>query len=315
MKSRELRLPAEAIPADRQSPLRPLSRSQSSHAISGVGSSNSANDSSKNFSIAFKFEQGPLLEPQSSEFMPSVDQGTISVSQSRFSQNKVSDSSVDSTRENSIYIRNFRTTIQSENQQAQSCSTDLPQSYDLRPSLPARDYQEKAIRNKMPPKIRCVSISEPTVSSIQLTRIQKRDAIIDSCQRTRTLPISPDTQTNAYVNNTYTTFRHSAQSAPPGYSEPQKEVKKRYSLKNLRKRLSKYNDVNAVIESSVHPKFCFSQSNILRATTCIAHCDSSDFAMSKNLASATAGCYLKLQELRKGPSNDFPPGSLVTYFD
>ena len=36
--SGEQRLPAEAIPTDRQSPLRPLSRSPSSHAISGTGS-------------------------------------------------------------------------------------------------------------------------------------------------------------------------------------------------------------------------------------------------------------------------------------
>ena len=37
MNSGERRLPAEAIPTDRQSPLRPLSRSQNSHAISGAG--------------------------------------------------------------------------------------------------------------------------------------------------------------------------------------------------------------------------------------------------------------------------------------
>ena len=40
MNSGEQRLPAEAIPTDRQSPLRPLSRSQSSHAISGGVSHN-----------------------------------------------------------------------------------------------------------------------------------------------------------------------------------------------------------------------------------------------------------------------------------
>ena len=37
MNSGEQRLPAEAIPTERQSPLRPLPRSQSSHAISGAG--------------------------------------------------------------------------------------------------------------------------------------------------------------------------------------------------------------------------------------------------------------------------------------
>ena len=117
------------------------------------------------------------------------------------------------------------------------------------------------------------------------------------------------------MHNTYTNFRHSTQSTPTGFSERQKEVKKRYSLKSLQKRLSNKNDVNAVIESSVHTKFCFSQSNIRAATTCIAHYVSSDFAMSKGLASTIACCYPELQELRKLPMNDFPPGSLVTYFD
>ena len=64
---------------------------------------------------------------------------------------------------------------------------------------------------------------------------------------------------------------------------------------NLQKRSSKPNDVNAVIESSVHPKFCFSQSNILTATTCIAHC--SDFAMGKGLASTLAFCYPEYKTL------------------
>ena len=85
-------------------------------------------------------------------------------------------------------------------------------------------------------------------------------------------------------------------------------------MKNLQKRLSNKIDVNAVIESSVHPKFCFSQSNILTATTSIAHCVSSDFAMGKGLASTIACCCLELQEVRKLPINNFPPGSLVTYF-
>ena len=86
-------------------------------------------------------------------------------------------------------------------------------------------------------------------------------------------------------------------------------------MRSSQKRLSNKNDVNAVIESSAHPNFCFSQSNILTATTCIAHCVSSDFAMGKGLASTLACCYPDLQELKKLPINTFPPGSLVTYFD
>ena len=103
MNSGEQRLPAEAKPTDRRSPLRPLSRSQSSRAISGAGSNNSLNDSPRKNSHAFEFErQGPLLAPQSTEVMPTVDQGTLRVSPTHFSHNDDSDSSVDSTRENSI---------------------------------------------------------------------------------------------------------------------------------------------------------------------------------------------------------------------
>ena len=316
MNSGEQRLPAEAIPTDRQSPLRPLSRSQSSHAISGAGSHNSLNDSRRNISHVFEFErQAPLLAPPSTEAMPTVDQGTLRVSPTHFSHTDDSDNSVDSTRENSFYIRNFRTTVQSDSQQAQSCSTDLPKSYDLRPRLPPRDYHEKVIQNKIPPKIRCIPITEPAATPNQLTQSQKRDAIVDSCQRTRTLQSKSVTQKDPNVHDKYTHFRHSAQSTPPEYSERRKEVKKRYSLESLQKRLSNKNDVNAVIESSAHPNFCFSQSNILTATTCIAHCVSSEFALGKGLASTIACCYPELQDLRKLPINIFPPGSLVTYFD
>ena len=75
------------------------------------------------------------------------------------------------------------------------------------------------------------------------------------------------------------------------------------------------NDVNAVIESSVYPQFCFSQSNILTATICIAHCVSCDFAMGKGLASALVCGYPELQQTRKMSLNLFPSGSLFTYFD
>ena len=173
----------------------------------------------------------------------------------------------------------------------------------------------KVFQNKIPPEIRCIPNNEPTASSKQLTQSQKRDVIIDSCQRTRSLQSKSVTQKDPNVHDRYTHFRHSAQSTPPGYSDRQKEVKKRYSLKSLQSRLSNKNDVNAVIESSVHPKFCFSQSNILTATTCMAHCVSPDFAKVKGLASTLACCYPELQELRKLPINSFPPGSLVTHFD
>ena len=243
--------------------------------------------------------------------MPTADQGTLRVSPTRLSHNDDSDRSVDSTRQNLIYIRNFRTT---ENQQAQSSSADLPQSYDLRPRLPPRDCHEKVIQNKISPKMRCIPISEPAATSSQLTQSQKRDAIICSCQRRRTLLSSSEIQTDPNVHNTYTHFNHSDQSAPPGYLERQKEVRKRYSLKNLQKRFSSKNDVNAVIDSNVHTSFCFSQSNILAATTCIAHSVSFDFAMGKGLASALACSYPELQQMQKMSFN-LPPGSLLAYFD
>ena len=165
MDSSEQRLPAEAKPTDRQSPLRPLSRSQSSRAINGAGSNNSLNVSTRKFCNAFEFErQGPLLAPQSTEAMPTVDKGTLVVSPTHFRHNDDSDSSVDSTSENSIYIRTSRTTVQSDSQQAQSSSTELPQSYDLRPRLPPLDCHEKAILNKMPPKISCIPITEPAAT-------------------------------------------------------------------------------------------------------------------------------------------------------
>ena len=187
MNSGVQRLPAEAIPTDRQPPLHSLSHSQSSGAISGAGSNNSLNDSPRRISNAFEFErQGPLLAPQCTEAMPTVDQGTLRVSPTHFSHIDDSDRSVDSTREISVYIRNFRTSVQSESQQAQSSSTDLPKSYDLRPRLPPRDYHEK-VKQKKPPKTRCIPVTEPTATPNQLTQSQKRDAILDSCQRTRTL--------------------------------------------------------------------------------------------------------------------------------
>ena len=217
MNSGEQRLPAEAIPTDQQSPLCPFSRSQSFQAISGAWSNNSLNDSPRNSSNAIEFEQGPLLEPQSSEFMPPVDQGNLRVFPTRLSHNADSDSSVDTTRENSIYLRN--STVTPDSQQAQSSSTELPRSYDLRPRLPPRDYHEKVIQNKILPKMRRIPMIEPATSSSQLTQSQKRDTIIDSCQRTRTLPSRSEKQINLYVHNTYTTFKHSAQSTPPGYSE------------------------------------------------------------------------------------------------
>ena len=87
--------------------------------------------------------------------------------------------------------------------------------------------------------MRGISINAPSASSKKLTQSQKRNAIIDLCPRTRTLLNSFEIQTESNVHNTYTHFTHSAQSTPPGYLERQKEVRKRYCLEKLQKRLSK----------------------------------------------------------------------------
>ena len=102
-----------------------------------------------------------------------------------------------------------------------------------------------------------------------------------------------------------------AQSTLPGYLEGQKKAKKRYSQKNLQKRLSKHNDVNAVIESIAPPKGCFSHSDNLTTTTCIAHCVASHFGRGKNKAPAKTCYYLELHELRKFRFNTFPRGSFA----
>ena len=108
------------------------------------------------------------------------------------------------------------------------------------------------------------------------------------------LQSSSDVHTNTYVRNTCTTFRHLTQSTSPGYSERQKDLKKPDSLKKLQKPFLKYNEINAVTESSVHPKLCSSQSHILKASACKAHCFSLDSAMSTDLAAAIPCRYLEL---------------------
>ena len=110
-------------------------------------------------------------------------------------------------------------------------------------------------------------------------------------------------------------FTHSGQpKTPPEYLQRQKEIKSRYSLTNLKKRLSN-NDVNAIVESSHYPKFCFSQSNILTSTTSFAFCASSDFANQKGFAAAVTRQYPALQNLQTMILTRLPPGSLIACFD
>ena len=148
--------------------------------------------------------------------MPPVEQDNVRFFTACLCHIAESDNSLDTTRENSTYLRSSRTTIAPETQQAPISSADLPKSYDLRPPLKPRDYLEKVIQNKIPPRKRCLPISGPAVSSSQLTQSEKRDAIIDWCQPTRTLPSSSEIQTDPNVHNAHTHFRNLAHSTPPG---------------------------------------------------------------------------------------------------
>ena len=89
------------------------------------------------------------------------------------------------------------------------------------------------------------------------------------------------------------------------------EVSELFGLESLQKHLSNKNNVKATVDSGIHPKLCFSEANILTATTHIAFCVPFDFAMGRELASALASGYLELQQMRKLSLNPFPPGSLV----
>ena len=108
---------------------------------------------------------------------------------------------------------------------------------------------------------------------------------------------------------------HSGQPVtPPEYLKRQKEVKSRYYLKNLKKRLSS-NDVNAIVASSHYPKFCFSQSIILSTVTSFANCGSSDFANHTGLVGAIHRHYPALYNLQHLTRARPQPGSLIACYD
>ena len=119
--------------------------------------------------------------------------------------------------------------------------------------------------------------------------------------------VSPMT-TSPITHYTPEKFTRSPQSPPPCYSKRQKEVNFRYSLTNFY-----WNDVNAIIDFSVHSKFCVYQLTILTAAIWIAQCASSDFATCRRLASVIACCYPELHDLSRMSLNNFPPASLVAF--
>ena len=113
-----------------------------------------------------------------------------------FFQKDSIDSSADTERKNLVYMSNFFTAKNSESPQVQSSSSNLPNSYILIQRLPPQDYHERAIQIEVPPELRGVPESEPAVPSNHLTQSQKRDIIIDLCQRTRNLQSSSDVHEN-----------------------------------------------------------------------------------------------------------------------
>ena len=105
---------------------------------------------------------------------------------------------------------------------------------------------------------------QPALSSqIGCTRVEaeKRQVSFESLDRSRAqlrqVPTG-DPCFSTFVSSPKR-FSHTVQQQTlPEYLERQKEIKSRYSLKIMKKRLSSSIDVNAIIESSVQAKF-FSQ--------------------------------------------------------
>ena len=116
----------------------------------------------ENISNTFEFEQGPLLKPQSSEFMSPVDQGNLRVSLFVLVTMQVTTAQL-ILRVKIPFTSVILFTMAPESQQAQSSSTDLSKSHDFRPRLPPRDYHEEVIQNKIPPEMRCIPLHEPAV--------------------------------------------------------------------------------------------------------------------------------------------------------
>ena len=75
------------------------------------------------------------------------------------------------------YITFFAKT--SESSQGHSSSANITNSYDFRPRLQLRDYHEKAVQIKIPPKVSCFPVSAAAASSNQLTQSQNRVVMVD----------------------------------------------------------------------------------------------------------------------------------------
>ena len=191
-------------------------------------------------------------------------------------------------------------------------------SRNLRQRLHPIYYGETRFKNttQIPQMMR---FQQTTTTSSGLTRAQeqKRQSILDSLERHRQTTSHSTMMQSSGPSPVHSSrpSTHSGQfETPPEYLRRQKEVKARYSLTNLKKRLSN-NDVNAIVASTNYPKFCFSQSNILSTNTSFAYCGSSDLANYTGLAAAVSRRYPAVQNLHKVTLTRPPPGSLIACYD
>ena len=190
--------------------------------------------------------------------------------------------------------------------------------HNLRPRLRPVYYGETRFKSEA--RLPTTKRFQPTTtmsSGLTSSQEQKRQSILESLERHRqttshSTMMQPSGSSPVQSKQLFTQSGYS--ETPPEYLRRQKEIKSRYSLKNLKKRLSN-NDINAIVASSHYPKFCFSQSHILSTVSSFAYGGSSDFAHHTGLAAAVTRNYPALQNLHKMTPTGPPPGSLIAYFD
>ena len=153
-------------------------------------------------------------DPTKPEVIPPVASGMPRSPTLHCDHNVSNDNSDYSLRENSIY---FPLPPALEQPERQSSSEELSNTYDLRPRLPPRDYHKQAAQNKIPPKVRCNPVKAPDSSSAQLTPLEKRAVILDSCNRTRMIQGTSQDSTTTILLTQPPHFTHDTHSSPPGY--------------------------------------------------------------------------------------------------
>ena len=257
---------------------------------------------------------GPIIAPD-----PVDDDGSPPDSSASDNDNTHSDSS------NEIFIAD---TIKSPPLHHSSTeavdheTTETPDQHtiphNLRPRLHPVYYGETRFKSEA--RLPITKRFQPTFtisSGLTPSQEEKRQSILDSLERHRQTT-SHSTMMQPSGSSTVPnqqSLTHSGQPVtPPEHLKRQKEIKSRYSLKNLKKRPSS-NDVNAIVASSHYPKFCFSQSNILSTNTCFAYCGSSDFANHTGLVGAVHRHYPALYNLQHLTRPRPPPGSLIACYD